>query len=510
MSTVVETAYGPVRGVDDGVVTSWKGVRYAAPPAGDLRWRAPQPPEPWTEIADASALGPVCPQPVEPRIPIDLGAPQGDDCLTLNIWAANGAGERRPVMVWIHGGAYVLGSANQPLYNGRVLAAGGDVVVVTVNYRLGAFGFLDLSSFSTPRRRFDSNLGLRDVLHALHWVRDNIAAFGGDPDRVTVFGESAGAGIITTLLTSPAAAGLFAGAIAQSSPATSLYDVTRTRRVAEQYLAALGLGDNDIDRLADAPVAALVEASRALFNDIPLQCPGTLAFAPIVDGDLVPDHPVKLAREGRSHPVPLIIGTNKHEAALFRWMKSPLMPITPEAINAMFTQIAAEQPHLVLPTDDQIDTAYPGLRGKARGMSVARDVGFRMPTVWLAEGHSTVAPVYLYRFDWATPMLRLLRLSGAHATELPFVWGNLVAGSKDPTFRLGGMKTGKLVSERIQTRWRNFATQGKPLGRDGEPEWLPYQGADRACLVIDRHDSVVNDVDLHIRSAWGSEVLSFR
>jgi para-nitrobenzyl esterase len=512
MSTVVETAYGPVRGVDDGVVTSWKGVRYAAPPTGDLRWRAPEPPEPWTEVADAGVFGPVCPQPVEPKIPIDLGAPQGDDCLTLNVWASSdiAGGDRKPVMVWIHGGAYVLGSANQPLYNGGVLAAGGDVVVVTVNYRLGAFGFLDLSSFSTPRRRFDSNLGLRDVLYALQWIRENIAAFGGDPHRVTVFGESAGAGIITTLLTSPAAEGLFAGAIAQSSPATSLYDPIRARSTAEQFLAALGLGDNDIDRLTDAPVDALIAASRELFNDVPVQSPGTLAFAPIVDGDLVPDHPVKLAREGRSHPVPLIIGTNKHEAALFRWMKSPLMPITPEAINAMFTQIAAEQPHLVLPTHEQIDVAYPGLRGKARGMGVARDVGFRMPTVWLAEGHSAVAPVYLYRFDWATPMLRLLRLGGAHATELPFVWGNLVAGPKDPTFRLGGMKTGKVVSARIQARLRNFATQGKPLGLDGEPEWLPYQEADRACLLIDRQDSVVNDVDLHIRSAWGSEVLSFR
>src|SRR5215475_10471376 len=512
MSTVVETAYGPVRGVDDGVVTSWKGVRYAAPPTGDLRWRAPQPPAPWTEVADAGVPGPVCPQPVEPRIPIDLGAPQGDDCLTLNIWASSriAGGDGKPVIVWIHGGAYVLGSANQPLYNGRLLAAGGDVVVVTVNYRLGAFGFLDLSSFSTPQRRFDSNLGLRDVLHALHWVRDNIAGFGGDPDRVTVLGESAGAGIITTLLTSPAAEGLFAGAIAQSSPATSVYDATRARLVAEQYLNTLGLRDNDIDRLTDVPVDALVAASRALFNDVPLQSPGTLAFAPIIDGDLVFDHPVKLAREGRSHPVPLIIGTNKHEAALFRWMKSPLMPITPEAINAMFTQIAAEQPHLVLPTDDEIDTAYPGLRGKARGMGVARDVGFRMPTVWLAEGHSAVAPVYLYRFDWATPMLRLLRLGGAHATELPFVWGNLVAGPKDPTFKLGGLKTGKVVSARIQARWRNFATQGKPTGPDGEPDWLPYQEADRACLLIDRQDTVVNDVDLHIRSAWGSEVLSFR
>src|SRR5690348_9979489 len=210
MSSVVETAYGPVRGVNDGVVTSWKGVRYAAPPTGDLRWRAPQPPEPWTEVADGSILGAVCPQPVDPRIPIDLGAPQGDDCLTLNIWTPSktAGGDSKPVMVWIHGGAYVLGSANQPLYNGRRLAADGGVVVVTVNYRLGAFGFLDLSSFSTSRRRFESNIGLRDVMAALHWVQDNIAAFGGDPDRVTVFGESAGAGIITTLMTSPAAEGL--------------------------------------------------------------------------------------------------------------------------------------------------------------------------------------------------------------------------------------------------------------------------------------------------------------
>src|SRR6476620_7010802 len=512
MSTVVETAYGPVRGADDGPITSWKGVRYAAPPTGDLRWRAPQPPEKWTEVADASALGRVCPQPVEPRIPIDLGAPQGDDCLTLNIWASSdiAGGDRKPVMVWIHGGAYVLGSANQPLYNGRVLAAGGDVVVVTVNYRLGAFGFLDLSSFSTSGRRFDSNLGLRDVLVALQWVRDNIAAFGGDPDRVTLFGESAGAGIVTTLLTTPAGAGLFSAAIAQSSPATSVYDAVRGRRVAEEFLDILGLRPDDVDRLSGLPAEAIVAASRTLFNDVPLRSPGLLAFAPIVDGDLVPDYPVKLAREGRSHPVPLIIGTNKHEAALFKWMKSPLMPITPHEIRRMFAEMAAEQPDVQLPTEDQIGAVYRSRCTKTRGMGVARDVGFRMPSVWLAEGHSAVAPVYLYRFDWATPMLRLLRLNGAHATELPFVWGNLVAGPKDPTFRLGGLKTGKVVSARIQARWRNFATQGKPLGLDGQPEWLPYQESDRACLVIDRQDSVVNDVDLHIRSAWGSDVLTFR
>ena len=243
-NTVVDTAHGPVRGSDDGLVKIWKGLRYAAVPTGDRRWRAPEPPQPWREVADATSYGAVCPQPVEPRIPIDLGAPQGDDCLTLNVWASSdtAAGDGKPVMVWVHGGAYIFGAASQPLYDGTALTAGGDVVVVTVNYRVGAFGFLDLSSFSTPTRRFESNLGLHDVILALQWVRDNIAGFGGDPDRVTLFGESAGAGIVTTLLTAPAAAGLFTAAIAQSSPATSVYDTARGRRVAEAVPRRTRLG----------------------------------------------------------------------------------------------------------------------------------------------------------------------------------------------------------------------------------------------------------------------------
>jgi para-nitrobenzyl esterase len=511
-NTLVETSYGPVRGLDDGRVTAWKGVRYAAPPIDDLRWRAPEPPQSWTAVADATGYGPVCPQPVDPRIPIDLGAPQGEDCLTLNVWASSDttAGDGKPVMVWVHGGAYILGSASQPLYDGRALTGGGEAIVVTVNYRIGGLGFLDLTEFDTPRRRFDSNLGLRDVLAALRWVRDNIAAFGGDPDRVTLFGESAGAGIITTLLTSPAAEGLFSAAIAQSSPATSVYDVTRAHGITRLVLDKLGMTASDIDRLRDVPTDVIVAAATDVFYDVPVRNPGTLAFAPIVDGDIVPDYPVKLAREGRSHAVPLIIGTNKHEAALFKWMKSPLMPITPEAINAMFTEIAAEQPTLELPTEDKIGTAYAGLRGKARGMGVARDVGFRMPSVWLAEGHSAVAPVYLYRFDFATPMLKLLRIAAAHATELPFVWGNLVTGPKDPTFKLGGLKTGAVVSERIRTRWLNFACHGKPTGLPGEPEWPPYTEPDRACLLIDRQDAVAGDIDTHIRATWGTQVLNFR
>ncbi|MDR3655264.1 MAG: carboxylesterase/lipase family protein [Mycobacterium sp.] len=505
---VVDTTHGPVRGVDAGRVRVWKGVRYAAPPVGGLRFRAPQPPERWAEVADATRYGPACPQPVFPNMPLDLGAAQGEDCLRLNVWASSdiepGAG--KPVMVWLHGGAYVLGSGSQALYDGRRLAGSGEVVVVTVNYRVGALGFMDLSSFTTSRRRFDSNVGLRDVLAALGWVRDNIAAFGGDPRRVTLFGESAGAGIVTTLLASPAAAGLFVGAIAQSSPATSVYDRGRAVRVTETVLDRLGV---DADRLPDVPTAALLAASQEVFDEVPVRNPGVLAFVPIVDGEVLDDYPVKRAQEGRSLPVPLIIGTNKHEAALFRLMRSPLMPITPRAITSMFDEIAAEQPDLQLPTEEQIGSAYSRLRRRARYLNIATDVGFRMPSVWLAEGHSRVAPVYLYRFDYATPLLKLLLVNAAHATELPYVWGNL-GGPKDPTLKLGGAKSARAVSKRVRTRWVNFATHGNPAGPPGEPQWTAYRPDERACLLVGKRDRVVHDVDAHIRAAWGSEMVSFR
>lgn len=506
---VVETAYGPVRGTHGNRAGSqvkvWRGVRYGAPPVGDLRWRAPQPPERWTEVADATAFGPVCPQPRSP-IPLGPGTRAEEDCLFLNIWSPAGAsaGDGLPVMVWLHGGAYILGSGSQPLYDGSTLAAESHVIVVTVNYRLGALGFTDLSGFDS---RCEANVGLRDVLASLRWVRDNIGAFGGDRERVTLFGESAGAGIVTTLLAVPEAAGLFSRAIAQSSPVTSVYDGDRARDLAGRFLDRLGMTIADAQQ---APVQMLVAASSYLFDHIPMTTPGRLAFTPTVDGDLVPDYPVNLARAGKTHPIPLLIGTNRDEAALFRFMKSPLMPITPKAIRTMFENIAEDQPGLALPTEEQIISGYAGMRARARGLGVARDVGFRMPTVWFAEGHGEIAPVYLYRFDWATPVFKIIGLGAAHATELIYTWGNLVSGTRDFTFKLGGLKAAQALSERMRARWTNFARDAEPCGPAGEPNWAPYSIRQRTTMVLNRKDHIVDDLDRGIRSVWGDDVLSFR
>lgn len=496
---------GSFRGRVENDARHWRGIRYGQAPVGDLRWRAPQAASDITEEVDAVAFGAACPQPPSP-LPLGDGIVQDEDCLFLNIWTPDAeARTPRPVMVWLHGGAYVFGAASQRTYDGARLAIAGDVVVVTLNYRLGAFGFLALDA-ALPDAGFDGNLGLRDVLLALAWVQRNIAAFGGDPDRVTVFGESAGAGMVTTLLATPSASGLLHRAIAESSPASSVYGPQRAGRVATRFLSSLGIDPEAPDaaeslRALDA--VALAEASHRLFAGVPEEDPGTLAFSPVIDGDLVPEAPITAIREGRALAVPLLIGTNKDEASLFAYMKSPLIPVTGERIERMFADMAAESPEVVLPDRAQVLAAYEHLRHRALGLGIAGDIGFRLPTLWLAEGHSAIAPVHLYRFDYSTPFLRLVRLGATHGSELIYVWGNLDGGPKDLTFRLGGRRTGEELSRRLQERWSAFA-------HGGDPGWPGYSTDSRATLVIDRQDRVVDDLDADLRRAWGDEVLSFR
>ncbi|WP_368496947.1 carboxylesterase/lipase family protein [Herbiconiux sp. A18JL235] len=529
---VASTASGAVRGQLLNGVRSWRGIPYGAPPTGPLRFRAPQPPAPWDGVRDALHFGNAAPQHENKAVALPAGVTQSEDCLYLNVTAPEtagtgaGTGDLKPVMVWIHGGAYVAGSNAQPLFDGTHLVANGDVVFVALNYRLGALGFLDFSSFSTPELTFETNLGLRDILAGLAWVQQNIAAFGGDPGDVTLFGESAGGGCVTTLLTSPAAAGLFHRAIAESSPATSVYGPERAARVAARFLEFAGAhpdasgaegrhddeeGPRTItpDELLTLPAEVLSQAAFELVAAVSADTPGTLAIGPVVDGDIVPVHPIEAYEAGSQLALPLIIGTNRDEASLFRLMKSPLMPITQTSVHAMFEQIALERPELdVAALEPRIEGAYPHFPHHRTPSEVSRDAGFRMPSIWLAAAHSHVAPTRMYRFDHSTPALRLLGIGATHGAEIAYVFGNFEITKKDFSFRLGGRDAAHCLSAVIQHRWLAFAAGRDAVGPGGEP-WPLYDETTRSTLVFDHGETVVDDPDAAIRTAWGDTVVSF-
>ncbi|NLU84409.1 carboxylesterase/lipase family protein [Rhodococcus sp. HNM0569] len=507
---------GRGRGSATGEVRVWRGIPYAAAPVGALRFRAPQRREPWDGIRECVEFGPSAPQSASPSVPADLASAADEDCLSVNVWAPwPGRGDARPpddasrpVMVWIHGGAYCLGSSAQPVYDGARLAWTHGVVVVSFNYRLGALGFTDLSSFGPD---FDTNCGLRDQIAALEWVRDNIAAFGGDPASVTVFGESSGASAITTLMTVPSARGLFHRAIAQSPPATSVYGARRAGSVARRFLDVLGVEPDRADVLLRAvPVADLVAASDTVVDEVPTGTPGTLAMAPVVDHTLVPRYPVAAFQQGLSHPVPLVIGSNRDESSIFKFMKSPLLPVTGESVDAMLAALADDHPDLPRERIVQILAAYPGAPAARRALGVSRDAAFRMPALWVADAHSARAPTWMYRFDHATPMLRAARIGAGHATEVPYVFGNFGTLHVDPTFWLGGRRSAGEVSRRVGKRWTAFARRGVPASLDGSKHWARYDSRERATLVIDTRDSIVRDPDRELRVAWGDQALGFQ
>lgn len=505
----VHTPYGDAVGYRDGTVYAWKGIPYAASTDGDFRFRSPRPVEAWSEPLDCRTYRAVAPQGLDNPVPIDPALPMSEDCLSLNVWAPEPDTTPRPVMVWIHGGAYSLGSAAQTVYDGRHLSELGDVVIVTVNYRIGAFGFLDLSSFSTEDTVFESNLGLRDMIAGLEWVQRCVESFGGDPTNVTVFGESSGGASITTLMTSPKAEGLFHRAIVQSAPATSVYGPDRAAQVASRFLELVDVSPEHIDQLKTIDFKRIVEASDTLCYEIPTRVPGTLGLAPVVDGDIVPRYPVAAFQKGFAHRIPMIIGTNHDEASIFRLMKSPLMPVTSDTVSEMFRAIANDHADLPAFRVAEIMSAYPDRSKTAGALAMSRDAGFKMPSLWIADAHSRHSQVWMYRFDHATPMLKAARIGAGHATELPYVFGNFGTLNRDPTFWLGGRKAATAVSARMMKRWVAFARHGVPATLDGAKHWPLYAEPTRATLVIDGQDTVVDDPDGEMRAAWGDRVLGF-
>ncbi|MBF4571713.1 carboxylesterase/lipase family protein [Herbiconiux sp. VKM Ac-1786] len=540
-SLIRKTAAGAVRGARDGEVLSWKGIPFAAAPTGNRRFRRPQPPAPWHELRDATAFGAMAPQHVLKSMDVDPSVPLSEDCLTVNVWAPAGAAAPagapggagasgaagRPVMVWIHGGGYFAGSTAQRFYDATTLAAEGDVVVVTVNYRLGILGFVDFSSLNRATGEsfghgFDANVGLRDQIAGLTWVQQNIAAFGGDPGNVTLFGESAGGASVIALMASPLTAGLFHRAIAQSAPVTSVYGRERAATVAHRFLDIVGIEPGDAHRLRELDPFDLVDAGAELVHEVSGSVPGTLAMAPVIDDEVVPEYPLTAFREGHVPRLPLIIGTNRDESSFFKLMRSPLLPITSEKIEQMFAEIAADNPGA--PGFDEagarITSAYPSYPRRRTPAEVSRDAGFRMPSIWLAEAHSRNAPTWMYRFDHATPLLKVTGIGATHAAELAYVFGSFAPRGRDIVFGLGGRPEALRVAGRMRGRWIAFARGEAPelsagadpdaAGSDDVVPWPPYDPETRPTLIIDREERVEHDPDGEIREAWGPEILAFR
>jgi para-nitrobenzyl esterase len=482
---LVTVAGGQVEGVERGAVTAWLGLPYAAPPVGPLRFRAPEPVVPWPGVRPAARFAGVAYQNgLMSRSARRLASREGEDCLYLNVYApvrARTDGRPRPVLVWVHGGAFKSGAGG--LYGGGALAEQGDVVVVTVNYRLGVFGFVDFAAaldVDVP-----SNLGLRDQLAALEWVRDNIAAFGGDPEQVTVAGESAGSISVALLLSAPRAAGLFRSAVMESGSYSLIHGAEVHEEVARAYARRLGLGRADGARLWQVPAEELVAAQQAV-NE---QFPGTLPAAPWFDGDLVAAS-LPAAREAVRPEVALLAGHNRDEVTLFQRLREDIMPTTRPALAS---RLRADLGWAAAGT---ILDAYP--ETDAGTTALGTDLNFTMPTLHFAERHAAAGGrTWFYRFDAAVPVL-----GATHGAELAYLW----SWSGPAAFLLRGRLTAprQALAARMRRRWLAFVRDGDP-----GPDWPPFTLPERRTLVLDpAGDRVVEDPAAPRRQAWaGRDVM---
>ena len=494
---------GVVRGVSNEGIDSWRGIPYAAPPVGALRLRATCPVVPWAGERDASRFGPSSPQlQRNVRTGALSVASSSEDCLTINVHRpSNPDATALPVMVFIHGGGYSTGSSRDFSEQGRSFIHVGPVIYISFNYRLGPLGYLDFSRYSTPQRPFDSNLGLRDQVAALRWVRENIAAFGGDPAQVTVFGESAGGHAVTTLMATPSAKGLFARAIVQSAPADAVYYPDATAQWAHEFVDILAgrqgapVDVNDVDAvnrlLSTANLRPLLRASTTMQMQTPNSYPGMFCLAPVVDGEFLPEHPMDAFRAGRAHRVPLIIGTNDREGSLFRG-RVDIIPRTPGRIHALFEKAPVDS-HAAM------HALYADLPGPRDAADFAGDYGFWYPSTRIADFHSRFASVRMYRFDFAPAMLRFLGFDATHGVEMFTLFDELNATIPRIMTSLGGRREYAAVGERMRANWVGFARTGKPID-----DWPLYTEDHRLTLIIDSEDRIEEDPRATRRLAWSA------
>jgi para-nitrobenzyl esterase len=495
---LADTTSGKISGRQKHDVLLFAGVPYAAAPVGDLRFRAPQPNPGWADVRDATRFGPVSVQVGDSLGAIGAApAPNwSEDCLFLNVQTPALDDGRRPVMVWIHGGAFVNGTGAIPWYDGSNFVRHGDMVVVTINYRLGALGWLELGHLD-PAYAGSGNNGLLDQIAALHWVADNIASFGGDPDNVTIFGESAGAMSVGTLLGTPAAAGLFAKAIAESGATHNITAREDAAAVTDAFVTELG---GSAEAVLSAPPARILQAQQAVSEAMvsgrlrrAVTSASGLPFGPVIDGVVLPRPPLDAIRDGASSTVPLLTGTTRDEWNLFGLMDKVI-----EDSDTLLRRLRR-----VVEDPDSVVEAYRAARPDATDdqlfKGIMTDRMFRIPALRLAEAQMAHQPAatFLYLFEFASTVFDG-RLGSCHALEIPFVFDNLQRAGIE---LLTGPQPPQALADAMHGAWIAFARRGVP-DHDGLPPWPAYDGDVRSTMYFGDNCRVEHDPAAAERAAW--------
>ena len=487
---VVPTLSGRVVGetTDDGVAV-FKGIPYAAAPIGDLRFRPPQPHAGWDGDRDALAIGTIAPQNGSMEAMLlgtDVPA-QSEDCLFLNVWSPSCDSKVRPVMVWIHGGAYVTGSGSNPWYHGEAFATNGDVVIVTMNYRIGAFGFCHLGDVGGERFAGSGNLGLLDQIAALHWVRDNIAQFGGDPNNVTIFGESAGGGSVLGLLSAPAASGLFHKAIAQSASFGQYRTRERADEAGRELLDGLGIAHDNVDAILDLPAADILAAQVA----VEAWPTGITGFAPTPDGVVLPRGVLEAMHDGSAAPgVPVLIGSNLDEMRLFTAFDPANAAMDEAEVERRMADIDPARARVLM---DAYRAARPGASWGQIASTLGTEHTFHQPAIEVAAARADHGyPTWMYRFTWPSPAFGGI-FGSCHAMEIPFVFNTL--NHPGAAMLLGTDDDREPLAKVMQQAWVAFA-------HSGDPGWSAYATSDRATMIFSTTSEIELDPEGDLRKLW--------